>query len=55
MWTGGEGVKKSENFADVINGCPLIQIMLAIIFKNQRDDPENVCDPNKGLWHKDLL
>ena len=23
---GGEGVQKSENYANVINGCPLIQL-----------------------------
>ena len=27
MWTRG-GVQKSENFADVINGCSLIAILL---------------------------
>ena len=25
MWTMGEGVKKSKNFADIISGSPLMK------------------------------
>ena len=40
MWTGGEGVKKSQNFVDVIFGWPLRELTEVVALQRRpRSEP----------------